>query len=613
MTNPLRCPPTRAGLHRYFRSGWGFLIPYVGCYALYGWFGWPVDGRAVSMVLVFGLLHLLHIALAFMAFTHHVRVRGWAHTARAMAPWAALGLFLLLPGVYLEYPSDAWEHLRRIHAWEHVATVGAHPEPAKMAYFFIHSLLTWIPTEFHNWGLTAYVTSAGIALGWIFYRLGRSLGLDRNIALLAVLLQALLAGNNTFSFLRYYGLSSTPWAHLAGLAIVGVVVRALRMRTWGAETRLLDLASVGTLLAVISLNHKQGLAIAGLAIICAVAGKIATLGRTGILVLVAATLGSGIGVFYFVPEIAAEPLVRDGWLNSWFGINLLDPSSPAFESALELLGGLGTINVCAGFLLVRRRPILAAMTIGPVLVLLHPAAGWLTATTLATASSAGVAIYHRLFMAIPAGFALAGFAALVLQARRRTALASNNAGVIAAALLVAVLATIPPSGPWFNRMWHATVRVPSDLTLQKMTEDLRVHVGGPANDPGMFVVGPAAAIFAFEMMQPHRSPFMPIYEYRLYRHPHSRAPDEDLAVTEAYLNNPAVSELILLQPRPTAFFTPASIAALLSRHWNTCEPALSAVGFREISRYHPSVQQSGLKAESILVWHLIRNDERKPE
>jgi hypothetical protein len=609
---PPRCPPIRAGIQGYFRSGWGFLVPYVGCYALYGWFGWPVTGRPVPLLLVFGLLHLLHVTLAFIGFAQHIRVRGWAHTARAMAPWIALGLFLLLPGAYLEYPSDAWEHLRRIQAWEHVATAGAHPEPAKMAYFFIYSLLAWIPAEFHSWGLAAYIMGAGIALSWIFYRLGRSLGFSRNIALLATLLQALLAGNNTFSFLRYYGLSSTPWAHLAAFAIVGVVVRALRNRSWTVKTGLLNLVAVGMLLAVILLNHKQAFAIAGLATICAVAGRIAMLGRTGIVALVGVALASGVVASYLVPENIVQPFVRIGWLNSWSGINLLDPSSPAFERALQLLGGLGAINVCVGFLLIRRRPMLAALTIGPVLLLLHPVAGWLLATTLTATSAVGIAIYHRLFMAIPAGFALAGFAAWVLRPRCRTALARSDAGVTVGVLLVAVLVTVPASGPWFNRFWHATMRVPSDLTFGKLTEDLRAHVRSPAHDPGIFVVGPAAAVFVFETLQPHRSPFMPVYEYRLYQYPHSRAPDGDLAVTEAYLNNPNVSELVLLQPRPTAFFTPASTAALLSRHWNASETVLSAVGSSEMSRYHSPTKQVGVNSELPWVWPLVRKD-RPPQ
>ena len=142
-----------------------------------------------------------------------------------LAPWALLALIFYIPGVYLEWPSDPWEHLRRINEWRILDTVGAHSSWMKSAYFIPYSLLSWCIGLRQLFWLDFYYTGICLLLCWQYYKLSRACGLGERASMVFVIIQALLFGNNIFSFYRYYGISSSIYAQLGAVALTRIVLQ----------------------------------------------------------------------------------------------------------------------------------------------------------------------------------------------------------------------------------------------------------------------------------------------------------------------------------------------------------------------------------------------------
>jgi len=162
---------------------------------------------------------------------------GFSSIAIRIAPWALLALLFYIPGVYLEWPSDPWEHLRRINEWRVLDTVGAHSYWTKSAYFIPYSLLSWCIGLRQLFWLDFYYTGICLLLCWQYYRFSRACGLGDRASMVFVIIQALLFGNNIFSFYRYYGISSSIYAQLGAVALTRIFLEwAARGTKLEAET-----------------------------------------------------------------------------------------------------------------------------------------------------------------------------------------------------------------------------------------------------------------------------------------------------------------------------------------------------------------------------------------
>ncbi len=145
-------------------------------------------------------------------------------SAAAVAPWLLLTLIFVLPGVYLEWPSDPWEHLRRITEWATHPLVANHSAGYKSFYFFAYSCVGWLsPTHLLSW-LNVYYTAMCLLLAWQYYLLAKAVGLDRRWAFLSVIVNVLTFGNVCFSFYRYYALASTICAQIGAVALTRIAL-----------------------------------------------------------------------------------------------------------------------------------------------------------------------------------------------------------------------------------------------------------------------------------------------------------------------------------------------------------------------------------------------------
>ncbi len=534
-------------LQTYFRSGWAFLIPYLAAYLLYAWLKWPVNPggagegmvKAISesesvvsgpwsvvpcLLHVYWFLHAIHLLLGGIA------LRSWWRVAREkkaagrkeqdsllgthspllttlykLAPWACLALLFWLPGIYLEWPSDPWEHLRRINEWHILDQVTAHSAWKKSSYFMPYSLTGHVTGLAQLTQLNFFYTGACVLLSWQYYRLARATGLGERTSMLFVVVNALTFGINVFSFYRYYGLSSSIFAQLGAVALTRLAIEAAhRCEAQGAPGRQplysLSLSGLG-LSALIVFNHLQGLGIAGLGILTAGVWRLSHWKR-GIIgwLALAAVIASVATVLWFPRHPAVDEAYRlQGWLTPWYGFNLFSPASPAFDRSLHILGAFGLFNLALSLWLVARRNHVAGwLTLMPVIVLALPCFALPFASVLASeASKETIVAFHRMLLAVPTGLALAATLSRVLSAtdgnlqsspadspRDKSRLVHPKAMAVDPssarppryvfflpvalpfALLLAL--SLPPGSAAYNRLWQSIQISPNDLQLRHL-------------------------------------------------------------------------------------------------------------------------------------------------
>jgi hypothetical protein len=502
VSRPLPPRPTgiRAGdcLHHYFRSGWAFLISYLVPYLLYAWLRWPVNPPAGQDFPSFSLgppcllhlywgLHAVHGLLGAVALRFHWRRPGhsslaprerWLDTFYRGLPWVCLALVFWIPGIYLEWPADPWEHLRRINEWHGLDWVTAHSSWKKASYFLPYSLTGPIGNFDQLGGLTLYYTAVCLLLSWQYYRLARAVGLSEPTSFIVVILIALTLGNSVFSFHRYYGLSSTVFAQIGAVAFTRVALDALRGSAgagalaglWRATPSLL------ALLLLTAFNHPQGLGIAGFGLLAVVAWRLVERKRQmAAWLAVGVAIASAATVLWFPRNPVLDEVYRpQGWLTPWYGFNFFSTGSPAFERSLQILGAFGVTNLAVGlWLVIRRNHVAGWLTLMPVAALACPLFAIPFAHVLSTSGLGheGIVTFHRVLFLAP-GLALVAWAATFSPlgaegaAGRRGNWCAPNLRDALVCLGLAGVMVLAPGGRTFNRFWQAVQVPPHDLQLR---------------------------------------------------------------------------------------------------------------------------------------------------
>lgn len=533
--------PQTAGriLGSYFRSGWAFLVPYVAAYLLYAWLKWPVHfactagdtghGFQIPLLHLYWALHLFHLVvgtIALHSWWSEKRQSGSQSTAellRPLLPWALLALVFWIPGVYLEFPADPWQHYARTTEWSWHNSVVNHTTWTKSSYFLAYSFIAHItPPLGQLRAFDVYYTACCLLLCWQYYRLARAIGLSERASMVFVLLQTLLFGNNLFGFYRYYGMSSSVFAQIGAVAATRLAMEVFgagmhpktkrddrplassrpHSLTLGSPGRLFpplgEILKFGialaALLPVIAFNHVQGLMIAAIGIGAVALWRLVACRRAMIGWLALGAVALSIAAIQWWPK---HPLLESyrtsGWMTAWYGFNLVVPSSPGLQRAWVMIGAFGGINLVAGVWLIARNHIVGWLTLMPPLALTLPFISIPFANQLA-AQNNYIITFHRPLFAIPAGLALVTLGALWRNASRHTVPAravapSNhaNAGMSAVSLrrlpgdilagssqfrFALVLAPLielvasPAGGPSFNRLYSLLMVPPDDLAMR---------------------------------------------------------------------------------------------------------------------------------------------------
>ncbi len=362
-----------AGLRSLFASGWAFFLPYAFLYALGYGLGW-------TNATVRSLFWMCHIGLgaAFFLFAFTALRASHGDVRRVLRDpqcwfWALLGLGFLLPGAYLEFPADPWEHFRRLHAWDPGAALRHSPWAFRFAYFWGWTFFSVVPLIHQRLMADVYSGFWQMLLAYQFYLFGFRLSGSRTWALVHVVGVVALFGNNMFGFFRYYALASTMLAYIAYLAAAMTVLDVLEGRrparraiptlvatvclmvfNHTQECLLLILFSLAATFAVVwmRLSPRMRLSIAAV-----------SLAGFGLSLLVARGAMAYPAAFHLTPSRFYYP-----WMSKWGVFRLWDVNLTYFTT----MGLHGILAVLLGVVLWRSRPLIALLTLAPVIVLTVP-------------------------------------------------------------------------------------------------------------------------------------------------------------------------------------------------------------------------------------------------
>lgn len=627
MTNT---PRSRAGgaLIAYFYSGWAFLIPYLLTYLLYLWQKWPANSFAPSafgnggyipaLLHVYWALHAIHVTLAGLALRSWWKngLKGQAIGIDEVAkpqttfdrlwstlPWLLLALIFTIPGVYLEWPADPWEHFRRITEWSIHPTIGAHSAGYKSFYFFAFSLYELAPNLDHFTRLSSYSTGISLLLSWQYYRLARAVDLDQRWALLFVLVNVGTFGNVCFSFYKYYGLSSTMYSQLGAVALTRIALKIAKapqfslhsfFRRSQLSTLSTQLVTAACLLTLIAFNHVQGLGIVGLSVGSIIIWRLLKWNRSaGWWLFCAATILSVATILWWPRSPAVDAVYRPGgWLNAWYGFNFFAWPSPAADRTLQILGLFGTINFIAGAILIKKNQVVGWLTAGPLIILCFPGVGILFANSVAADHPGEIITFPRLLLSIPFGLAITSLTQQISRAatvliehpikllRARVLIFGTRPrlGFSALVLCLGAAMLIPPNALFSNRFWNFLARTPDDLALIQVWRGVASFKKLVASTTKTDVIAMSQTGYILEVQNAGHI----FVSYRLYARS-GRSPIDDLIALDeflTYFEAKHATHALLLDPK--FFFSSTSTAAFCSMHWPPQEATLATAGTPEL-------------------------------
>lgn len=404
---------------------------------------------------VFWVIHAAVLALALR--------RGWGArgrmTPRAVLFWGALTALFLIPGVYLEFPADPWEHFRRINSWGTAPTMRAHFQPFRLAYFWGWTLLGSGPIAWRPAALTLYAALWDLVLAAQFYALARRLGLSRAWAMAQVVGTVFFFGLWAWSYYRYYALGSQA---LAFAVYLRVLVLGLDIAE-GRPRRLPELA-VAILLMV--LNHPEEVLLSLVSAVSLTAYAVSLrVGRPRVLaalgLVAAAGLAAGPWLLHFAVRNTTAPMDLRPLMTSWGAFPLWDPDrAPAVLGLLGLHGVAGLAAAAVGF---RRGGPIPFLTLTPAALLLFPP----VATGCVLALGIRPELYVRVLFAFPPCFALLdGLRAAFTAFFRRFGWTWIPRPALAIVLLLPV--ALDPAPPVRGRLWFALHRPGPVLSLRPL-------------------------------------------------------------------------------------------------------------------------------------------------
>lgn len=492
-------------LRAYFYSGWAFFIPYLLAYLLYAWLKWPVNPSKIgvpatftavpSLLTTYYILHAVHLLFAGLAL--HTRWRDRQQCEKSsglhslspalwqMVPWFCLALLFYIPGVYLEWPSDPWEHLRRINEWQTQSEIVTHSSWLKFGYVLPFTLVrnASVPTEIGR--LNGYVTFVSLLLSWQYYRLARAAGLEHRTALFFVFLHAVTFGNNAFSFHRYYGLSSSVLAQIGAVALTRTAIEVLIPKasspcgSSGGATSMLKRKSQSHGLSVlllsllISCTHLQAAAISGLSVAAVVFWRLVSWRKQAIAWIIGgAALGSfAILLWYPYDRGILDACRAHGWIGRGFGFNLLWPHTPAFDRTIQITGPVGIPAFVCGLWLLARNHVIGWLTVFPFVALALPCIAVPLAQELVARGGLDyIVTFHRLLFAVPGHLSIVVVGFKICQ-HVATSTRVGRGPVIAGSCALGGLLLMPG---WisYDRFWNAFGQLPADLHLNHITSHL---------------------------------------------------------------------------------------------------------------------------------------------
>jgi hypothetical protein len=395
--------------------------------------------------------------------------------------WLAVALIFLVPGVYLEYPSDQWEHLRRILSWSAVTGLREGLFWSKFAYFWDWSLVSYLPTA-RIFGATQFLSFFWQSLLAVhFYRLSLALGFDRSWSRIATLVVIFSFGTSVFSFFRNYTLSPTPLAVCAYLAA---------LEQWLALSRTLRLSlksvSLIPLAALMAMNHVEELLLFALsgstlalwAVSRALRARYGLRGPLALALVLAGALAVTIAVSF-------EPARSEFAFTSW-KIFRFWGRSLKFREAIAVPGLIGI--ACSFFCLTWNSQICVLLLVPYFLLQIPEFVLWFV-------SHSDYYTTYRLTYILPPCYGVLG--AVVQATRQSTVKRGWQLAVLAA------FVAIPVPRPFYGRAWFQLHLVPDSQSLRIATPLLAYFDHHREIDPKCLLAGDTVTEFLLATFYQH--------------------------------------------------------------------------------------------------------------
>lgn len=453
-----------------FENGWLFFVPYFSLYILFLVF----HGRIQFLKIEFLILHVLTLAL-FISYLSQIwkKIPGLDRIF-----WSVLFFVFLIPGAYLEVPSDPWGHFEYISQWHSCDFISDHMH-STFSYFWNWTLIGDLPVRFQKLGLDLISAFWQWLLAFQVFCFVRTLGFKKEWAFVQVFGFIVLFGTNLFSY-RYYALGPTVLAYIAYLRAISIFISWLQTKQTKQTQQKGNNASLcllPLLVLLIALNHFQELIFLGISALTVlfyfyhqrlfylkympitisilVLFFIPAFDPWFFLVLVKKVLFAlpGGTSLHFVPFSEVTP-----YLN-YLGMFKIY-RHPLY---METYGIPGILGLVSAVVLMRKNRLLSFLSLAPSCFLLFPPFAVLFG------SFAGFYTSYRVLYAMPLCFALTALILFYTEFIFRNKFRRfKNIEVFVSFVLIALL-SLPYRYPWRGRGWFQFYKPPAELSLNHLS------------------------------------------------------------------------------------------------------------------------------------------------
>ncbi len=546
-----------------FSEGWFFFVPYIGFYLCFKLF----HLNASYLQSIFLGLHFLNIGL----FIHYFQKVSRQNKLYNLSFWIIIILLFLIPGAYLEFPSDAWEHFRRIFAWQASTLVGDNTVNYKFTYFWGWTLMSKVQPLYRRAALDIYSAFWQFLLAYQFYLFAIRIGFSQSWAKVQVLGTICLFGTNLFSFYRYYALSSTPLAYIAYLQSLSVILDIFDGKSQKASALIF-------LIPLMYYNHYQELLLliisTGAIFISKVYENLEPDLRKKFthvvlfVLIISFTLGAFVVKHYqqYVTlldsfwETYLQSYIKDKevlffnkddtrYWSSWGILRIWDKNLPYFQT----LGVHGYLSLIFSVIFWKKYRLLSTLTIAPLLILLFQP------FTLFIASIEGHYTTFRILFAFPTSFMLiVGLKEIVELIVIQFKSYINTYWLI---LFVVILFSLQPNLPWRGRLWFQLYNPPAQLSLKNLDVTAQWFFENRKLQPKCYIDSDATTGF---MLATHFALYPINHRLLVYNPSQLITPADNL---ESYINSYAKECALLVGVPAKMKLPPISKVGQLSGHW----------------------------------------------
>lgn len=455
-----------------FAEGWFFFVPYVFFYLVFK----SLHLKISYLENIFILLHFLNSLL--LVYYFYKVYQNNNHLSKVIF-WLCLILLFLIPGAYIEFPSDAWEHFRRIFEWQACLFIDDHSTNYKFTYFWGWTLMSKVGPLSRRTGLDIYSTFWQFLLAYQFYLFAKRIGFSESWAKVQVLGTICLFGINLFGFYRLYALSSTPLAYIAYLQSLIVI-----MDVFDGKTKKVILLIF--LVPIIYYNHYQEIL---LLIISSTSIFMANIYEKKqpfltkkikysiIITLILGFIGCSLTIHFFqsytllisqfwnsyLQNYFQEKTVLNWTLDStywskWGILRIWDPKLPYFQ----VLGIYGCFSMLCSLIFWNKYRVLSTLTLFPLLLL------FFQPFTLFIAAIDGQHTTFRVLYALPYSFMFIVALKEIFEFITQSITNKKYINSYLIIIFILIFLSWQPSQPWLGKLWHQLYKIPAQLSLKNI-------------------------------------------------------------------------------------------------------------------------------------------------